>query len=439
MGVLSSLSDLFGIFGFLVARGGWIFLVLAGLYVAWLLFVEYKQIKFLKSTKWIFLTVDIPKENEQTFLAVEQIFAQLHAIHVNYTFGEKYFHGQVVLWISMEIVSFGGQIKYIFKVPERYRNLFESAFYAHYPDAEIQQVEDYINNVPNYDPKTSYYDVWGAEFKLKKEDAYPIRTYRAFEHQASEVIVDPLAGVLEALSSCKPYEFMAAQFMIRPVDEEWKEDARELVKELKGEKKEKPKKGFLGSILEGVFSGLTGIFEGATVGEAQVSPSVAEYEPPSMMMHLSPGEKDIIAAIEASLGKIGFKVKIRLMYLAPKDKFDKNKRNALVGSFRQFDDNNLNGLKPDTKKTWTGIHFKFSQTLETPFISFLVNRRKRRLLMFYKSRSFTKGFKPFIFNIEELATVFHFPLVTVKAPQLTKTEIKKGEAPLNLPVSQEPF
>jgi len=30
--------------------------------------------------------------------------------------------------------------------------------------------------------------------------------------------------------------------------------------------------------------------------------------------------------------------------------------------------------------------------------------------------------------------VFHFPLVNVKAPQLIKAEIKKSEAPLNLPV-----
>ena len=410
-------------------------LVFVGFYLIWLLMVEYNQLKYLTGIKWTFMSIDIPKENEQTFLAVEQIFAQLHAIHANYTFGERFFHGQLVLWLSLEIVSFGGQVKYIVKIPQKYRNLLESAIYAHYPNAEINEVEDYIKNLPQYEPGKSYYDVFGCEFKLKKEDAYPIRTYKAFEHQASQIIVDPLASILEALSSIKPHEFMAMQVLIRPTDDEWKEQGRELVNELIGLRKEGHEPNFISAIGSGVVAGLADIFSGPPVEGAE-KPKTKE-EPPSMMQHLSPGTKDVVAAIEASLGKIGYKTKIRIMYLAPKDKFSSNTRAALVGAFRQFDDTNLNGFKPDTKKTWTGIHFKFSQKLEQPFIDYLVERRKRRMVMFYKSRSFTKGFKSFILNIEELATVFHFPLSeTVKVPQLTKTEIKKGEAPINLPVQE---
>ena len=431
-----SAGDIFSIMGFLIQSGGWIVFIIASLYMGWFLMVEYNQMQFLSHVKWVFLSIDIPKENEQTFLAVEQIFAQLHAIHANYTFGEKYFHGELVLWASLEIVSFGGQVKYIAKIPQQYRNLLESAIYAHYPTAEIKEVEDYVKNLPTYNVKTSDYEVFGTEFKLKKEDAYPIRTYKAFEHQASQIIVDPLAGVLEALSSIKPWEFMAVQYLIRPIDEEWKEAGRELVRKLKGEKEEK-KNNFAMTVLSGVLKGFMSIFEGATAGVSEPSAVVQEYEPPSLMMHLSPGQKDVIAAIEANLGKIGYKTKIRVMYLAPKGKFRKEARPAVIGSFRQFDDINLNGLKPDTKKTWTGIHHKLSKRLEKPFIDFLVNRRKRRLVMFYKSRSFTKGHKPFVFNIEELATIFHFPLTeTVKTPQLTKTEIKKGEAPINLPIQE---
>lgn len=232
-------------------------LLFVGLYLLWILMFLYNQNKYLGTIKWINLSLDIPKENEQTLLAVEQIFAQLHSIHINKTFGEKYFHGEFIMWLSFEIVSFGGQIKYIVRLPEWYRNLLESAIYAQYPDAEIKEVEDYMKNVPLYDPKSSYYNVWGTEFKLKKEDAYPIRTYRAFEHQASQIIVDPLAGVLEALSSIEPHELMAVQYIIRPTDEKWKEAGRILVKKLKKEKAEaKPKNAFvdlLSSVLSGFF------------------------------------------------------------------------------------------------------------------------------------------------------------------------------------------
>jgi hypothetical protein len=83
---------------------------------------------------------------------------------------------------------------------------------------------------------------------------------------------------------------------------------------------------------------------------------------------------------------------------------------------------------------WLGKPFKFSKTLEQPYINWILKRRKEHFMKYFKTRMFLKGAPPFFFNIEELATVFHFPLINVKAPQMVKAEIKKGEAPINLPV-----
>jgi hypothetical protein len=439
MGILESFGQLFAMVSFLFSSGGWVLFIVVALASLVQLWIMYKQDQYMATVKWVMLSIDIPKENEQTFLAMEQIFAQMHAIHTVKTFGEKYFGGEVLLWVVFEIVSFGGRIKYLARVPERFRNLVESAIFAQYPQAEIKEVEDYISNVPPYDPERSYYDVFGTEFGLKKDDAYPIRTYKYFEHQASQIIVDPLAAVLESISSIEPHELMAVQFLFRPSGEEWKARGLKLIKELKGEKQEKKKGGGLSAAITDipnrVVHGLTDIaLNVGAYSEAKPSAKVQEYEPPSKMMHLSPGEKDIIAAIEANLGKIGYETKIRLLYLAPKEKFRGDMKFAMVGSFRQFDDINLNGLKPDTKKMWTGIPYKFSKTLERPFIEWNVNRRKRKLIRNYKNRLFSKGLKPFVLNIEELATIFHFPIITVKAPQLPKTEIRKSEAPMNLPI-----
>jgi hypothetical protein len=41
---------------------------------------------------------------------------------------------------------------------------------------------------------------------------------------------------------------------------------------------------------------------------------------------------------------------------------------------------------------------------------------------------------PFVLNIEELATVFHFPYTTVKAPSVSHSELKTKEPPPDLPV-----
>ncbi|MBI5731892.1 MAG: hypothetical protein HY982_00850 [Candidatus Magasanikbacteria bacterium] len=41
--------------------------------------------------------------------------------------------------------------------------------------------------------------------------------------------------------------------------------------------------------------------------------------------------------------------------------------------------------------------------------------------------------KASILNTEELATVFHFPIVTVESPLLRRLETRKGEPPANIP------
>ena len=51
----------------------------------------------------------------------------------------------------------------------------------------------------------------------------------------------------------------------------------------------------------------------------------------------------------------------------------------------------------------------------------------------YKARWFPAN-QNSIMNTEELATIFHFPLVSVGAPMLRRVETRKGEPPAHLPI-----
>jgi len=110
----------------LVQYYGWVMFLAV---LVWL-FYHLRRIanneRVVGAVEWVFLEVKIDELNEKSPLAMEQIFAAMHAIHTNYTFGEI-LAGKSILWMSCEIVSLGGKVSYIFKLPARYRTLFESA------------------------------------------------------------------------------------------------------------------------------------------------------------------------------------------------------------------------------------------------------------------------------------------------------------------------
>ena len=60
--------------------------------------------------------------------------------------------------------------------------------------------------------------------------------------------------------------------------------------------------------------------------------------------------------------------------------------------------------------------------------------KKKRFLKGFAKRSMWIGAKPYVLNTEELATLFHFPLSTTKAPPVESIDVRKGQPPANLPV-----
>ncbi len=100
--------------------------------------------------------------------------------------------------------------------------------------------------------------------------------------------------------------------------------------------------------------------------------------------------------------------------------------------FTQFSTQNLNGLKP-WPKTITKVH-----TILTWFLDKRrVYLRKRRMFRNYILRLpplFPRPGGTFVLNIEELATIYHFPTKIAGAvPFVPRVEVRKGEAPPGLP------
>ena len=413
--------------------GGWIPISIIFLWGFFQIWVDYIQSKWYATQKFILLAIDVPRNNVQTPKAVESIFAYLAGAHGSLNLIEKYWLGMFQLGFSFEIVSIDGYIQFLVYTPEKFKDLVESAIYSQYPDAEIVEVNDYTTGIPTKYPN-EVYDVWGSEFILANKYVYPIKTYKEFGDPLSlnpeTQFKDPMASLMDLCSSLKKGEQLWYQIVIKPIDFEWTKAASKEISKILGEKVAS-EKNIADKIIDMILN-LLSDFSDMIYKLGEGSSAKEEKKDDSFkMMNLKPSEKRKIEAIEEKISKIGFEFKIRFVYVARKEVMNKPKVvNGFVGYMKQFIDVNLNNLKPDTKKTATTASYFLKD--------YIINTRKRKIVSNYKARSIWSGRKPGILNIEELATLWHFPLETVvKAPLIQKVPGRKAEPPMSLPVSDE--
>lgn len=419
---------------FLFKSGGWLILFFVFLRLFWGIFYLNRYISFLiKRYKWVFLAIDIPKGNEQTPKAVEQIFANLAGAHKDPDLEEYFLGGYAQSWFTLEIISIEGYVQFIIGTNAKYRDLVEAAIYAQYPEAEITEIEDYAKDFPNYFPNKDYL-LFGTEYVQtnKEKPWYPIRTYKEFEHPTAEAIFkDPLAALLEVFSRLGKGEFGGLQILIKPINifwNNWKEKGMEEVQRMIGHK-EKAKDTVLSKI-GGVPGKVLDTAVESVMGPREAEKKYEKEEPYSLMLHLPPGLKADIELVENKIAKICFASKIRFIYLAKKEVYSKNRiAYGTTGAIKQFNKENLNGLKPDFARVGTHVHYFFKEPR--------LNWRRTRLVKAYKNRSRWLGAMEYLLNIEELASLWHFPMLDVKTPLLAKTEARRGQPPITLPTERE--
>ena len=389
--------------------------------------------RYINSIEWVILEMRIPKDNLKSIKSMEQVFASLHG---TYSQGikrrERWFQGKVEDWISLEIAGFAHGVHFFIRTPKKYRKLVEAAFFSQYPDAEIEEAEDYTAVLPRDLPNDEF-DIWGTDYVLARDNAYPIKTYVNFEQmlQFEEMTIDPLATVVEVISNLKDNELILLQLLVRPISPEWTAGAKRTVDELTGKSAGGKKLFDMGGMTE-----FLGNLSKAPLIHPEWSGSSAT---PSAPERLTPGKQDILKAVEGKMSKLAFDATFRFIYIDKKSEFSGENVTAVVGAINQFAALNLNAFKPNMK------------TITIPSKVGLFNRkerlvrRKKLLFQHYLFRDiaqpppfrFGLKFKTSILNAEELATIYHPPLATVTAAKLRVLETRKGEPPVNLPVVEE--
>lgn len=391
--------------------------------------------------KPILLEIKIPKESLKPIRAMETVMASMHgAVYHPPDWWETRIDGQIQTSLSFEIVSINGEPHFFIRIHSAYRDSVEAAIYSQYPEAEIQEVDDYVKYVPQDVPNKDW-DLWASDYRLGKPNPYPIKTYPKFEteHEAKEEKrIDPMAELLEAMAKIKPGEQFWIQIIASPLGTASEpgfpkgtlasfitegEKIRDKIARRPEKAKPKPAIQEAAEIL----------IMGKPI---EAPPEEKEIIPPEMK--LTPGERQIIIGVEEKIAKPAFKCNIRFVYLGKRDVWFKPNFRLGFSFFNAYATTDLNILLP-WGETLTKIHKSWFLPLN------LIRPRRHYLRCRKIFRNYVGRLNPlfprtagdkgiFILNVEELASLFHFPSRAVAtAPFVSRVEAKKGEAPPGLP------
>jgi len=186
--------------------------VLAGIAGVAFLFGLWRKNKLRqeKALSMAHLEIRLPRDNEIKIDAAEQMFASFASL--------KSAKGRLKFFkvpdsIAFEIVARPQDIRFYVSVPKKLLDMVEKQIHGSYPDAQIEEVEEY-NIFDNPEGKIAY-----TMLKLDESDFKPIRTYK-------DLPVDPLSTFASTLGKMQEGESAAIQFMITPADSSWKSAGR---------------------------------------------------------------------------------------------------------------------------------------------------------------------------------------------------------------------
>ncbi|HSX14403.1 MAG TPA: type IV secretion system DNA-binding domain-containing protein [Candidatus Saccharimonadales bacterium] len=363
---------------------GWVLVVA---FLGYLIWQNRRKTRWVEASEHILLQIEVPKENEKKELSAEQMFASLHGILRSKA--ELKREGSLQEHLSFEIAAIDEQIRFYVWVPKHLKDFVEGQIYAQYPSVHI------VEGTADYTARDlGDRQVYGTELALTKSEVLPIKTFPSFE-------VDPLAGITAVLSKLdQGGEEMWAQVLVRPVDDVWQQKGFDYIDQIKNGKSV--------TFVRQLGKGLLDI--PIHVGSHLLSGLSGPSEPPEKKdekKELSTGQQAIVKAIEEKVTKLGFEVKIRIVYVGRDDLLAKQRMQAVVGGFKQFNTTNLNGFT--TAKTGAG----------------------ESLLQDYRARLFLDS--GYILNIEEVASLYHLPHKSVETPNMVWVSSKTAEPPANLP------
>lgn len=339
-----------------------------------------------------------PQKKEADEQKEEKIMiAQMEQVLANFLYLKKPKIFQQPPSVALEIASQigGSDISFYVAVPKYLESVFEKYVQGVYPNAVVDKVpEDYTI----FEPQGA---AAGAYLKLSENFLFPISTYQTLEK-------DPLALLTNDLSKISASEGGAVQIIIRPLSK--------LNLRYKGEKalkKIREGKQVRTAVIQAFHGPLMEMFEDLTN-----PPKPLDKNNPNLDQFGRPKEQGFdqkgYEAIQSKIQKQPFETNIRIISAAQSQGRAEEILHHLAGAFSQYALSAINGFE----------------------VKQVYGRELKKMVYDYSFRNFD-GRQSNILNLEELASIYHFPSHYIETPYIKAAKSVSAPPPSELPESGE--
>ena len=287
---------------------------------------------------------------------------------------------------SFEIVAQHGLISFYVVVPSYLRQFMEQQILAQYPEASVNEVEEY--NI--FSPQSA---VLSSSVRFTRDHFFPINTYLKLSS-------DPLQALTNSLSGVQPNDGLAIQIIARSAKRVWHRSGSRVAREMqKGRTLQEALVAARGWRWSEVPFQIVNFFRAAN---AQPKKEQAPITTPTPLVQQQ------IQGIEQKTSKAGLDVNIRVIVSAADEPSAQRYRDNVVNSFAQFN------------------FYEYGNSLKASEV------RPGRLVKDFIYRNYDESQK-LILNAEELASIFHFPTPYLDTPNIRWLLARKLPPPSNLP------
>ncbi len=321
---------------------------------------------------------------QEAISAAEAIFASIGGLKGQRGMGAWFIGRDDEL--AFEIVAEHKLIKFYVTIPVHMQSFVEQQISASYPDAFLEEVEDYNIFTPTG-------TILGSYLTFTRPNAFPIKTYRKLDQ-------DPLNSITNVLSKIPEGDAAAFQFTVRSSYKQWRRYGVDLAKRMQqGVSME--------DALRGKKKGQKSKLEqlGIASGNKEKEPE-QEYR-------LSPQEEEVVKGLQEKASKAGLDVSIRVVTCSQNAVAAETILQNMLNAFSQYN------------------VYEYGNS----FVKH-VPHSKKNLLRQFIYRTVNEKYKV-VMNAEELASLWHMPLPWTETPNIQWLGARSAAAPASIPGPDE--